>query len=129
MTVSFCVGPRQPRSTSPSYRGRPAIIFGSAFVVPAVAETEQVSPAHGKSDLHRDRFEWTACLARSSSPLGTATNWVSVLSRVFDFSALQILPLVQGLCANRAMTVFTQRRIRAAFAAIAARVSVAYFGG
>src|SRR5207245_10884417 len=53
----------------------------------------------------------------------TATNWVSVLSRVFDFSALQILPLVQGLCANRAMTVFTQRRIRAAFAAIAARAS------
>src|SRR6266853_4163098 len=52
-----------------------------------------------------------------------ATNWVSVLSRVFDFSALQILPLVQGLCANRAMTVFTQRRIRAAFAAIAARAS------
>src|SRR6266566_4431723 len=58
MTVSFCVGPRQPRSTSPSYRGRPAIIFGSAFVVPAVAETEQVSPAHGQPDLHRDRFEY-----------------------------------------------------------------------
>src|SRR3989442_2845280 len=36
-----------------------AIIFGSAFVVPAVAETAQVSPAHGQSDLHRDRFEWT----------------------------------------------------------------------
>src|SRR2546428_7473773 len=53
----------------------------------------------------------------------TATNWVSVLSRVFDFSALQILPLVPGLCANRATTVFTQRRIRAVFAAIAARAS------
>src|SRR5262249_53671088 len=47
---------------------RPAIIFGSAFVVPAAAETEQVSPDHGQPDLHRDRFEWTACLARSSSP-------------------------------------------------------------
>src|SRR5262249_29453459 len=61
-------GPRQPRSTPPPYRGRPAIIFGSAFVVPAAAETEQVSPDHGQPDLHRDRFEWTACLARSSSP-------------------------------------------------------------
>src|SRR6266699_5496699 len=74
MTVSFCVGPRQPRSTSPSYRGRPAIIFSSAFVVPAVAETEQVSPAHGQPDLHRDGFEWTACLARSSSPPGPTTH-------------------------------------------------------
>ena len=45
------------------------------------------------------------------------------MSRVFDFSALQILPPVPGLCANRAMTVFTQRRICAAFAAIAARAS------
>src|SRR5260370_22522896 len=58
-----------------------------------------------------------------SNPALSATNWVSVLSRVFDFYDLQILPLVQGLCANRAMTVFTQRRIRAAFAAIAARAS------
>ena len=45
------------------------------------------------------------------------------MSRVFDFSALQILRLVPGLCANRATTVFTQRRICAAFAAIAARAS------
>jgi hypothetical protein len=36
---------------------------------------------------------------------------------------VQILPLVPGLCANRATTVFTQRRIRAVFAAIAARAS------
>ncbi len=65
----------------------------------------------------------TAAQIHGSNPALSATNWVSVLSRVFDFSALQILPLVQGLCANRAMTVFTQRRIRAAFAAIAARAS------
>jgi hypothetical protein len=42
--VSFSVSPQQPRSTSPSYRGRPAIVFRSAFIVPAVAETAQVSP-------------------------------------------------------------------------------------
>ena len=65
----------------------------------------------------------TAAQIHGSNPALSATNWVSVLSGVFDFSALQILPLVQGLCANRAMTVFTQRRIRAAFAAIAARAS------
>jgi len=39
------------------------------------------------------------------------------------FFALQILPLLPGRCANRATTVFTQRRIRAAFATIAARAS------
>src|SRR5258707_2123332 len=65
----------------------------------------------------------TAAQIHGSNPALSATNWVSVLSRVFYFSALQFLPLVQGLCANRAMTVFTQRRIRAAFAAIAARAS------
>jgi hypothetical protein len=48
----------------PTAAGR-AIAFHSAFIVPAVAETAQVSPAHGQSDLHRDRLEWTACLARS----------------------------------------------------------------
>src|SRR5258707_14196993 len=64
----------------------------------------------------------TAAQIHGSNPALSATNWVSVLSRVFDFSALQILPLVQGLCTNRAMTLFTQRRIRAAFA-VAARAS------
>ena len=53
MSAVVSVNTRQPRSPSPSYRGRPAIIFGSAFVVPAVAETEQGSPAHGQPDLHR----------------------------------------------------------------------------
>jgi hypothetical protein len=36
---------------------------------------------------------------------------------------LQVLPLIPGLCANRATKVFTQRRIRAAFAAVAAHAS------
>jgi hypothetical protein len=62
--------------------------------------------------------------------IGSRTRWppderlaTGDLSRVFDFSALQILPLVPGLCANRATTAFAQRRIRAAFAAIAGRAS------
>src|SRR5262245_59954029 len=42
---------------------------------------------------------------------------------VFLTFHLQILRLVPGLCANRATTVFMQRRICAAFAAIAARAS------
>jgi hypothetical protein len=48
--------------------------FRSTFVVPSVAETAQVSRAPGQSDLHRDRFEWTVCLARSSSPPGPTTQ-------------------------------------------------------
>jgi len=48
--VSFSVSPRQPRPTSPSYRGRPAIVFRSTFIVPAVAEAAQVSPAYGGSN-------------------------------------------------------------------------------
>jgi hypothetical protein len=42
---------------------------------------------------------------------------------VFDFSSVQIPLSAPGLCANGATTVFTQRRIRAAFATIAARAS------
>src|SRR6266481_101361 len=68
------------------------------------------------------------CLIQNviSEPIGglpSATNRASDASRVFDFFALQILPLLPGLCANRAMAVLMQRRIRAAFAAIAARAS------
>jgi len=67
MTV-FKVSFREPSTAAihiAPYRGRPAIVFRSTFVVPAVAEAAQISPAHGQSDLHRDRREWTACLARS----------------------------------------------------------------
>src|SRR5260370_32313150 len=100
MTVSFCVGPRQPRSPSPSYRGRPAIIFGSAFVVPAVAETEQGSPAHGQPDLHRDRFECTACLARSSSPPGPTTQSCAT----GDFLKVYERPRIGGDLCDRSVT-------------------------
>jgi hypothetical protein len=41
----------------------------------------------------------------------------------FDLYALQIPPLVSGLCANPVTTVFTQRRIRRAFEAMTARQS------
>ena len=58
-----------------------------------------------------------------SNPSLSATNEVSDISCIFDLNALRILPLVPGLCANLATTVFTQRRIRATFAAIAARES------
>jgi len=78
---------------------------------------------HHQSEAQPPNGPLTAATSPDTPSLSPATNWVSDVSRVFDFSALQILPPVPGLCANRAMTVFTQRRICAAFAAIAARAS------
>src|SRR5260370_29926463 len=63
-----------------------------------------------------------ASTAWGGSPITRVRAQLHVSERR-DFSALQILPLVPGLCANRAMTVFTQRGICTAFSAIAARAS------
>src|SRR5262249_40628379 len=55
MTVQLGFHFREPSTGAihiASYRGRPAIIFSSAFAVHAVAGTAQVSPARGQSDLH-----------------------------------------------------------------------------
>ena len=60
--------------------------FRSTFVVPAVSrKLRKFRGLTASLNLHRDRFEWTVCLARSSSPPGPTTQFDA--NRLFLVSA------------------------------------------
>ena len=72
----------------------------------------------------------TASQIHGSNPALSATNQVSDVTVISSFGGVRIVSLIPALRTGRPTTVFMQRRIPAAFAALAAPpVSFAQFGG